>query len=353
MTRLSLILLFGLVTFSFGQNVQDLTRSNSSASPQPAPTPLPPLPISDPNDLTTGYKGKYASNYFENVRLPLTPEEQAGLLISSTWRDRCNGQAAPRPGKVNEVIYTFGESWPSIICTPLQITDVALEPGENVLNSPFCGDTIRWKIDVASSGDDEGNQPHLLIKPVDVGLENSLVVTTDRRTYHFNLKSEPASYMPSVAFVYPDTLRKRAEAEAAALAARNKLEHLDSTAAKSEEERPKDFGYKVIGRASWRPIRIWNDGVHTFIQMPSGIQEAPVINLLRGKSGWFSKPEEVLANYRLNGTLYTVDQVISKAVMRTGVGKDAEKILIVHGKTKSIRSNTFILAQQKPSAAKS
>jgi len=42
----------------------------------------------------------------------------------------------------------------------------------------------------------------LIVKPRDIGLTTSLVVTTDHRTYHLMLVSHEKEFMHSVRFVY-------------------------------------------------------------------------------------------------------------------------------------------------------
>jgi P-type conjugative transfer protein TrbG len=80
---------------------------------------------------------------------------------------------------------------------------VALQAGEQV-NSIHLGDTARWTVEPAISGSGPTEVQHLIIKPMDVGLETSLVVTTNRRSYHLKLRSHRTEYMPQVAFTYPE-----------------------------------------------------------------------------------------------------------------------------------------------------
>ncbi len=53
---------------------------------------------------------------------------------------------------------------------------------------------------------------HLIIKPMDVGLETSLIVTTNRRSYHFRLRSHRTEYMPQVSFTYPEEAQAKWDA---------------------------------------------------------------------------------------------------------------------------------------------
>src|SRR3546814_21115297 len=51
------------------------------------------------------------------------------------------------------------------------------------------GDTVRWVIGDTTSGSGETRRVHVLVKPFAPGLTTSLVIATDRRTYHLQLES--------------------------------------------------------------------------------------------------------------------------------------------------------------------
>jgi len=70
----------------------------------------------------------------------------------------------------------------------LQVCDVALEAGEQV-NTLNLGDAARWVTPPAITGIGADETTHLIIKPLDVGLKTSLMVATNRRSYHLQLKS--------------------------------------------------------------------------------------------------------------------------------------------------------------------
>ena len=68
-----------------------------------------------------------------------------------------------------------------------QVTDIALETGERLV-SVSAGDTVRWVVGDTSSGDGKDAQVHILVKPIGADLETNLVITTDRRTYHLEMR---------------------------------------------------------------------------------------------------------------------------------------------------------------------
>src|SRR5690606_37444996 len=101
-----------------------------------------------------------------------------------------------------KIIFLYGEVQPSVICAPLQVCDIELEGGE-VVRDVLVGDTVRWKVEPATSGAAGHQAIHLVVKPSEANLVTSMVVTTSRRTYHIQLKSHPNTYMARVGFLYP------------------------------------------------------------------------------------------------------------------------------------------------------
>jgi hypothetical protein len=51
------------------------------------------------------------------------------------------------------------------------------------------------------SGEDK--RVHVLVKPFAAGLSTNLVITTDRRSYHLQLNSTPATAMAALSWTYP------------------------------------------------------------------------------------------------------------------------------------------------------
>ena len=98
-----------------------------------------------------------------------------------------------------------------VYAAPGQITDIALEEGEQLTGSgPIAaGDTVRWVVGDTESGSGDTRRVHILVKPTRASIETNLVVNTDRRTYLIELRSRERPYMPSVAWYYPETVRER------------------------------------------------------------------------------------------------------------------------------------------------
>ena len=92
-----------------------------------------------------------------------------------------------------------------------------------------------------------------------------------------------------------------------------------------------DFNYSMseCARCPWRPLRVYNNGSQTIIEMNGMSQtEAPAL-LVMGGSG------QQLVNYRIKGKSYIVDQVFNAAMLVAGVGKRQNKIVIMRGGAES------------------
>jgi P-type conjugative transfer protein TrbG len=261
----------------------------------------------------------------------LTVRERAALAIAKRWQDGSSPTASmPTADRDGMIRFPFGASQPSVVCAVLQVCDVELQSGEQV-NSINLGDTARWLVEPAISGAGASEVQHLMIKPQDVGLTTSLVVTTNRRTYHFLLRSHLTEFMPRIAFSYPEEVNAKWEA----LRNREVKERREATMPQTGEYLGDlSFDYTVSGEARWKPLRVYNDGRKTVIQMSGAIAqtEAPSLLLVRKDGGVFTEEETALVNYRVQGDRYIVDSVFDKAILIAGVGPSQDRVTIQRGK---------------------
>ena len=270
-----------------------------------------------------------ADLYFSGKNPTLTKQEKVAIAIAEKWKASGGTGTAPVAGPNGSIKFLYGAQQPSIVCAVLQVCDVALQPGEQV-NSINLGDTARWTVEPAITGSGSGEVQHLIIKPLDVGLETSLVVTTNRRTYHFRLRSHRTRYMPQVSFTYPEDAMAKWEA----IKTREGRERRDNTLPQTGEYLGNlSFDYEVSGSAAWKPLRVYNDGSKTIIQMPSTMAqgEAPTLLVVRKDGGLFSDDETVMVNYRVQGNRYIVDTVFDKAILIAGVGSGQDRVTIQKG----------------------
>lgn len=260
----------------------------------------------------------------------LTAHEKAALAVAKKWEAGSTGTSMrPLPGPNGSIRFTYGLQQPNIVCAVLQVCDVALQAGEQV-NSIHLGDTARWTVEPAISGSGETETQHLIIKPMDVGLETSLTVTTNRRTYHLKLRSHRTEYMAQVSFIYPE----EAQAKWDAILTRETKERQEKTIpATGEYLGDLNFNYDLEGEVAWMPVRVYNDGRKTIIEMPKTIEqtEAPTLLVVRKEGGLFSDDETVMVNYRVQNDRYIVDTVFDKAVLIAGVGDSQDRVTITRG----------------------
>jgi P-type conjugative transfer protein TrbG len=201
-------------------------------------------------------------------------------------------------------------------------TALQLEPGESLTGKelPTAGDTARWTIGVTRSGSPPNETTVLMVKPLEADIETNMTITTNRRLYTVILKSSDHTYMPLVGWLYPQDAARALIDQAA-------------TAKKAEEQAealtvPPDelnFNCTVTGaQVAWRPLRVYDDGAKTYLQMSPEMQsyEAPALFVIEGKT-------PLLVNYRVKHSIYIVDRLFDRAQLRVGP-KTAVDVGCVH-----------------------
>lgn len=279
--------------------------------------------------LAPAANNSVADAYFAKQNPKLTAQEKAAIAIAQKWKAGSATGMKPVAGPDGMVRFIFGGQQISIVCAVLQVCDIELQPGEQV-NNLNVGDP-RFTVEPALSGVGAAEVQHLIIKPLDVGLETSLIVTTNRRTYHMRLRSHRTEFMPRVGFTFTED----ALAKWDAIRIREAKLKQDETMPQTKEFMGDlSFAYDVAGSAPWKPVRVYNDGTRTIIQMPAAMAqtEAPTLLVIRKEGGMFSDDETVMVNYRVHGDRYIVDTVFQKAILIAGVGRGQDRVTISKGK---------------------
>ena len=245
--------------------------------------------------------------------------------------EQANASASIEPNSSNYLNaiqvypYTPGSLY-QVYTAPGQITDIALQPGEE-LTSVSAGDTIRWIVGDTVSGAIGGEQVHILVKPTKPGLSTNLVITTTKRTYYLELHSYKDTYMAAVSWRYPR--------EALGLRGAKKMKRRAESKTVSTSTSPKlsieklNFRYEIKGdHPHWRPLRAFDDGHKVFIQFPERLDqgEAPPLFVM-GRKG-----KSQLVNYRVKGAYYIVDRLFKIAELRLGE-KDQDVVKIIRDKS--------------------
>jgi len=198
-----------------------------------------------------------------------------------------------------------------IYCKEGFLTDIELQAGEKI-SAILGGDTARWMVDKASAGSSKGEQWHVYIKPLKADLTTNFIITTDRHSYQIEVLSG-SWYCPMVAWLYPE--------EAATLYRdqQEKAKSVINLGTTSPEHL--NFSYYFDKKGfRWNPTAVFDDGLKTYIRMPSAMasDEAPVF-LIVDTSG-----NLLLTNYRIENNSYIVDRIFTSAELK--VGKDVVKI---------------------------
>jgi type IV secretion system protein VirB9 len=288
-------------------------------------------PASPPRPQVTRTDGFYKDLYFPPERaIPLTDRERWILGRVDDWRERgFNSNPMYLPDGV--VQYVYGTTHPSIVCAPLQLTDIELQPGE-ILNSLNVGDPARWRFEAAISSSPGGDIQHILVKPMDIGIATSMVIATNRRSYHLRMKSTQEDFFPRVSFAYPDEVLAKGQI----MQARVEAERNDNTLSETGEYLGAlNFDYEITATrkgADFKPLRAYNDGVKTVLELPASVKsgEMPVLLVVRvdGRGNPFRSTETVIVNYRVQSNRFIVDSVFEKAFLVRGVGRSQERVVI-------------------------
>jgi type IV secretion system protein VirB9 len=228
-----------------------------------------------------------------------------------------------RNGFINSMqVYPFTQGALYQVYTAVgQITDIALQPGEQLVGSGpvAAGDTVRWIIGDTQSGAGATLQVHILVKPTRPDLMTNLVINTNLRTYHMELRSTERTYMASVSWQYPQD-------QLIALRRQNQQAEAAQPVASGVDLANVNFRYAIDGdRAPWRPLRAFDDGRQVFIEFPRGIGQGEMPPLfVVGAEGNTSE----LVNYRVRGHHMIVDRLFAAAELRYGSGDRQKRVRI-------------------------
>ena len=198
-----------------------------------------------------------------------------------------------------------------VYAQPYHLTDIILEKGEIVTGTPLLSeDESVWELTAGVSKDKNTGDDiqHLFIKPAYANLDSSLVIITDRRVYHFRIKSFAKTYMAMVKFTYPETKNQWAKKKA-----ENTAEIVNDFVRVSNPEFL-SFDYKMK-YSMWKkpeflPKRVYDDGQATYIQVDDIVlqKKLPVL---------FNEKNEIV-NYSVKKNVFVIPRLINKLTLRLG-----------------------------------
>jgi type IV secretion system protein VirB9 len=228
--------------------------------------------------------------------------------------------------------FAFGDGEPFVVCAPLHICDVRLQPGERVLEPPDLSDP-RWIVHPRYSVEDGQTVTHVIVKPSDDGLDGNIVIHTDRRTYSIGLISSERQYMPLVAFDYPD------DGGSANADGGQSWNGPAATAGSGAGGDPCDAtpvvppsAFRVTGpKQAWTPVQVYvvstPVGEKTCVDFASDIGSGalPAVVALGHDGSWFSDPTPHIVNVRYVRRRFEVDEAMDRFALISGVGDDQQK----------------------------
>jgi P-type conjugative transfer protein TrbG len=283
----------------------------------------------------------------DGAEVPPSYVGQKDVALSATANDALNlskklasEHNSPVPSTDGRIVYTYGIGLPTVICAPFHVCTLELQPGEKLAGEPQLGDSVRWEVNPSLSGSADFAVPVLIIKPKFAGLDTTMVITTDRRTYYVRLISKSEEYVARTAFAYTDDehlqwkmfLAEQDKQKKAQLA----LEHVAYVSNDAVEKLYFNYEIKGKGPVSMKPVRVMDDGRKSYIEMPEAAQhrELPALVII-GPSG------NEMVNYRVRGgegqgnTTYVIDRLFDKAALVVGSGKHQQVFTILRKEPQS------------------
>lgn len=229
-----------------------------------------------------------------------------------------------------KIAYNAGQQ-PVVQATPFQVTVISLEPGEKFTNITS-GDPNRWTYSAAISGSGASLQQNILVKPApadsaSLNMATNMVITTDKRIYTLKLVCSPNT--PSakmVSFWYPEEM-----VNAVNNAAIKKADDDTVVSTTNIDLKNVNFNYSLSSgglltpHPSWMPLRVFDDGKHTYIQFPENMsnRDMPALFIVNGDN-------KELVNYRSKAPYFVVDKLFRKAILVLGVGHDQKQVTITN-----------------------
>lgn len=287
-------------------NNADQAQQNMQTQYVPVAVPgqLMPVPSTTQTAQTPKFKSPTQAVDYANQQATVQPNSNEFFNAMMTYNYM--------PG----VLYT-------VYTAPMHITDITLAPGEKLI-SEAAGDTLRWQVAQTYSGSGSTLTQHVLVKPSQSGLTNTMVISTDQRVYHLILQSTDNSYMAQVQWNYDSNSSMVSTGNDATnpvlAAAQNNNPSVDLTNLNFNYK----FGMVQGSQPAWYPVRVFNDGRQTYIQLPPNYDSTQLPMLfVADDSGNYGTS----VNWRYRAPYMIADIVIKNARLQTGVASTSQTII--------------------------
>lgn len=216
----------------------------------------------------------------------------------------------PLPGDARLVRFDFDpDNTYLILSKPTAVTHIEFSSDEEI-ETIAAGDTTNFDITATK------NRRNLFVKPHVESLSTSMTVITDKRSYQFVIRStsDGSKWYQRVSWRIPSTfvIDEGGQSNSAILADKGKQSSVKSPEVSTgiDPERL-SYEYEISGDAPFKPTVVSDDGIKTYIKMPKGLQELPV--LFSVQDGQFT-----LVNYSVRGDFLVVHLVQDSFVLKIG-----------------------------------
>jgi type IV secretion system protein VirB9 len=256
----------------------------------------------------------------------------------------------PIAGDDGIILYPYGQSWPTVVCSPLHVCVVQLGKGDKP-SQVVLGQPGMWQMTQAMAGD----TPLLALSPRFKDLHTNLMITAtsatgEPRVYYVNLVSDNAKYVPKVGFYFPEAISTawkqqaqaqqmaQAAAKAQADAAARRVADQTVATLPSLNVANLDFRWKsacASKDSSWfssapscegiKPTRVFDDGVHTYVQMPASLSDTTGLPTIMASN---TAGQPAVLNFRFKGGYYVIDGVPAKILLVAGNGNGSEQKIV-------------------------
>lgn len=204
----------------------------------------------------------------------------AATAAGASSTSAVNGLSVAVPGGLDSRVRVFAYSPDVVYTLPVTVgmhTHIPLGADEELIEKPKLGELVQWRV--------SGNERNLYVKALQSNIKTSMTLITDKRVYQFELVSTTAESqrIQKAYFVYPDdedrmTLaqQSRVDRASALIAAEDSRKKDQELAAEPIDARRLNF-YRVEGTKEYERMYAYDDGRHTWMRMPPGIQDLPAV----------------------------------------------------------------------------
>ncbi|MBN1683989.1 MAG: TrbG/VirB9 family P-type conjugative transfer protein [Gammaproteobacteria bacterium] len=272
----------------------------------------------------------------KEVEKPVLPQVKASFGVGN---DPAVLQAYRLYQKTGALRTVKGDGWitypysnhtkPIISCSMFHFCIVELETGEK-LNSYGLGDTQEWQTNAFMTGEGDHASISIQAKPTTNHISTDLTISTNKRTYLIGLVAKPGADTTVLRFYYPEetliqNVRLVGQMESNE-AHSDVVSTINLPRGTKVDLNRLNFNYKIKGdNPPWRPLRIFDDGNKTYIEMPALASKfnLPVLYLARHQT-------MQMVNYRYVQPYFVIDGLFSHAWLVSGKGSDQERVEILN-----------------------